>query len=104
MLNAYPSEAVREQALRPLLSKILGDNIFYGPGMGTQLRRHQTVQGASIFGYRVSDPAAYGVVEFDDVGRAISLEEKPTRPRSAYAVPGLYFYDNDVVGIAEQHC
>ena len=80
---------------------ILGDNIFYGPGMGTRLRRHQEVRGASIFGYRVSDPAAYGVVEFDDAGRAVSLEEKPAVPRSPYAVPGLYFYDNDVVDIAQ---
>ncbi len=76
---------------------VLGDNIFYGPGLGTQLRRFDNLEGAAIFGYRVADPTAYGVVEFDDAGRAVSLEEKPTSPRSGYAVPGLYFYDNSVV-------
>ncbi len=76
----------------------LGDNIFYGPGLGHQLSRFDELVGAAIFGYRVGDPTAYGVVEFDDSGRAISLEEKPTRPRSPYAVPGLYFYDQEVVG------
>ena len=80
---------------------VLGDNIFYGPGMGTQLRRHQDIDGGAVFGYWVKDPTAYGVVEFDDEGRAISLEEKPARPKSNYAVPGLYFYDNDVVEIAK---
>lgn len=80
---------------------VLGDNIFYGPGMGTQLRRHQDIDGAAVFGYWVKDPGAYGVVEFDDDGRAVSLEEKPAAPRSNYAVPGLYFYDNDVVAIAK---
>jgi glucose-1-phosphate thymidylyltransferase len=76
---------------------VLGDNIFYGPGLGTRLRRFKDVDGAAIFGYQVADPSAYGVVEFDDAGRVLSLEEKPVKPRSAYAVPGLYFYDNDVV-------
>lgn len=76
---------------------VLGDNIFYGPGMGTQLRRFEGIEGAAIFGYRVADPTAYGVVEFDDAGMAVSLEEKPARPRSPYAVPGLYFYDEHVV-------
>jgi glucose-1-phosphate thymidylyltransferase len=80
---------------------VLGDNIFYGPGMGTQLRRHQNIDGAAVFGYWVKDPTAYGVVEFDTEGRAISLEEKPAKPKSNYAVPGLYFYDNDVVEIAK---
>ncbi|MEG9248800.1 glucose-1-phosphate thymidylyltransferase RfbA [Arthrobacter sp. Soc17.1.1.1] len=80
---------------------VLGDNIFYGHGMGTQLRRFQGIQGASIFGYWVTDPTAYGVVEFDDAGKAISLEEKPVTPKSNFAVPGLYFYDNDVVQIAK---
>ncbi|MGT2461159.1 glucose-1-phosphate thymidylyltransferase RfbA [Sinomonas atrocyanea] len=80
---------------------VLGDNIFYGPGMGTQLRRHQDIDGAAVFGYWVKDPSAYGVVEFDDTGRAVSLEEKPASPKSNYAVPGLYFYDNDVVAIAK---
>lgn len=79
---------------------VLGDNIFYGQGMGTQLARHTTVDGAAIFGYWVANPGAYGVVEFDAEGKAISLQEKPIAPRSNYAVPGLYFYDNDVVEIA----
>jgi glucose-1-phosphate thymidylyltransferase len=79
---------------------VLGDNIFYGPGLGRQLQRHTDVDGGLIFAYQVADPQAYGVVEFDDAGRAVSLEEKPERPRSSYAVPGLYFYDNDVLEIA----
>ncbi|WP_182359051.1 glucose-1-phosphate thymidylyltransferase RfbA [Tomitella gaofuii] len=79
---------------------ILGDNIFYGPGLGTQLRRFNRIDGGAVFAYRVADPSAYGVVEFSDDGRALSLEEKPTAPRSHYAVPGLYFFDNDVVEIA----
>ncbi|MFK5690584.1 glucose-1-phosphate thymidylyltransferase RfbA [Ornithinimicrobium sp. LYQ92] len=79
---------------------VLGDNIFYGQGLGDQLRRFQGLTGAAVFGYRVSDPTAYGVVEFDAHGQAISLEEKPAAPRSSYAVPGLYFYDNRVVDYA----
>jgi glucose-1-phosphate thymidylyltransferase len=79
---------------------VLGDNIFYGPGFGRQLTRFQDLDGAAIFAYHVSDPHAYGVVEFDSQGRAVSLQEKPDRPRSSYAVPGLYFYDNDVIDIA----
>lgn len=79
---------------------ILGDNVFYGTGLGTQLQGQGSPDGAVIFAYRVSDPSAYGVVEFDEAGRVISLEEKPEKPRSNYAVPGLYFYDNDVVDIA----
>ena len=79
---------------------VLGDNIFYGPGLGTQLRRFTDVEGGAVFAYWVAEPQAYGVVEFDDEGRAISLEEKPAQPRSNYAVPGLYFYDNDVVDVA----
>jgi glucose-1-phosphate thymidylyltransferase len=80
----------------------LGDNIFYGHGLPEILRRAaQREQGATIFGYRVSDPERYGVVEFDQTGRAIDMEEKPAEPRSNYAVPGIYFYDNEVVSIAE---
>ena len=79
---------------------ILGDNIFYGPGVGTNLRRFREVVGGSIFAYWVANPSAYGVVEFDSAGKALALEEKPATPKSNYAVPGLYFYDNDVVEIA----
>ncbi|MBK5217890.1 MAG: glucose-1-phosphate thymidylyltransferase RfbA [Propionibacteriales bacterium] len=79
---------------------ILGDNIFYGAGLGTKLQRFADVDGAAIFGYRVSDPRQYGVVEFGPDGLAISLEEKPEMPKSPYAIPGLYFYDNDVVAMA----
>ena len=80
---------------------VLGDNIFYGAGLGEQLHRFRDIDGAAVFGYRVADPSAYGVVEFDADGRALSLEEKPTHPRSGYAVPGLYFYSNDVVDRAK---
>lgn len=79
---------------------VLGDNIFYGAGTGTQLKRFHDIEGAAIFGYWVADPSAYGVVEFDDRGKAMSLEEKPDQPRSHYAIPGLYFYDNNVIDIA----
>ncbi|MBG6223463.1 glucose-1-phosphate thymidylyltransferase [Arthrobacter sp. CAN_A2] len=80
---------------------VLGDNIFYGQGLGSQLRRFADIDGGAIFGYQVADPSAYGVVEFDDSGKALSLEEKPEIPRSKFAIPGLYFYDNDVVEIAQ---
>jgi glucose-1-phosphate thymidylyltransferase len=80
---------------------VLGDNIFYGQGMGTQLRRFANVEGSAVFGYWVAEPSAYGVVEFDRDGTALSLEEKPENPKSNYAVPGLYFYDNDVIAIAK---
>jgi glucose-1-phosphate thymidylyltransferase len=79
---------------------VLGDNIFYGPGLGSQLEQFTDVDGGAVFAYRVAEPSAYGVVEFDASGRAISLEEKPAKPRSNYAVPGLYFYDNEVVEVA----
>ncbi len=79
---------------------VLGDNIFYGPGMGSRLMRFRGVEGGAIFAYHVSNPSDYGVVEFDANSRALSLEEKPAHPRSSFAVPGLYFYDNDVVAIA----
>jgi glucose-1-phosphate thymidylyltransferase len=79
---------------------VLGDNIFHGPGLGSSLRNNTGIDGGLIFAYQVADPTAYGVVEFDDDLRAISIEEKPARPKSNYAVPGLYFYDNEVVSIA----
>ena len=79
---------------------VLGDNIFYGPGFGKQLKRWTSVDGGAVFAYHVANPSEYGVVEFGPDGRALSIEEKPTSPRSRYAVVGLYFYDNDVLDIA----
>ena len=80
---------------------VLGDNIFHGTGLGSALRANRDIEGGLIFAYEVADPTAYGVVEFDDTFRAVSIEEKPTVPKSNFAVPGLYFYDNDVVEIAK---
>jgi glucose-1-phosphate thymidylyltransferase len=81
---------------------VLGDNIFYGQGLGLQLERFADLDGAAVFAYWVTDPSAYGVVSFDQDGKATALDEKPEHPRSNYAVPGLYFYDNDVVEIARE--
>ncbi|MEO8712891.1 MAG: glucose-1-phosphate thymidylyltransferase RfbA, partial [Parafilimonas sp.] len=80
---------------------ILGDNIFYGSGFSKLVQSFNNIDGAAIFAYEVNDPERYGVVEFDDNSKAISIEEKPTSPKSNYAVPGLYFYDNEVVNIAK---
>ena len=80
---------------------VLGDNIFYGSGLGTALKSNVDVEGGHVFAYHVSNPSEYGVVEFDETGRAVSIEEKPLKPRSNYAVPGLYFYDNSVVEVAK---
>jgi glucose-1-phosphate thymidylyltransferase len=82
------------------VSLVLGDNIFYGKGMGKILREHNEIEGGMVFAYHVNDPERYGVVEFDNNGKAISIEEKPQVPKSNFAVPGLYFYDNNVVEIA----
>ena len=81
---------------------ILGDNIFYGTGLQETLQSSTNVTGGTIFAYEVQDPERYGVVEFDKNGKAISLEEKPEKPKSNYAVPGIYFYDNEVVSVAKQ--
>lgn len=90
----------REHIGNEPVALVLGDNIFYGPGLGTQLRKYNKIDGATVFGYRVADPRAYGVVEFDSNFKAISIEEKPENPKSDFAIPGLYFYDNHVVEIA----
>jgi glucose-1-phosphate thymidylyltransferase len=79
---------------------VLGDNIFYGTGLGRLLQQNNNPDGGIIYAYHVHDPERYGVVEFDNDGKVLSIEEKPTEPKSHYAVPGLYFYDNDVVEIA----
>ena len=80
---------------------VLGDNIFYGTGLGSQLKKLSDVEGGYVFAYQVSDPERYGVVEFDENNKAVSIEEKPVKPKSNFAVPGLYFYDNKVVAISK---
>lgn len=80
---------------------VLGDNIFYGTGLGEKLKKNTDPDGGIVYAYKVSDPERYGVIEFDKDNKAISIEEKPTKPKSDYVVPGIYFYDNDVVSIAK---
>ncbi|MHB2028067.1 MAG: glucose-1-phosphate thymidylyltransferase RfbA [Acidimicrobiales bacterium] len=81
---------------------ILGDNLFYGPGLGTHLQQNTGVQGALIYAYQVSNPSAYGVVEFDDTGKVLSIEEKPETPKSTFAVPGIYFFDERASRFAKE--
>ena len=90
----------REFVGKDSVALILGDNIFHGSGLGTKLMDHVKVEGGLVFAYRVSDPERYGVVEFDDKLNAKSIEEKPAKPKSNFAVPGLYFYDNSVLDVA----
>src|SRR4029450_3750254 len=80
---------------------VLGDNVFYGQGLGQTLKRFSDVDGGVVFGYQVAEPGAYGIIEFDEHGTVVSLEGEPSRQRSNYAVPGLYFYSSDVVTIAK---
>ncbi|MBK9177340.1 MAG: glucose-1-phosphate thymidylyltransferase RfbA [Flavobacteriales bacterium] len=92
----------REHVGRDPVALILGDNIFYGRGLGRMLSEHTNPDGGLVFAYHVSDPERYGVVDFDAEGRVLSIEEKPLKPKSSYAVPGLYFYDNTVLDIARE--
>ena len=92
----------REHVGNDPVALILGDNIFHGAGLGRMLGQHTQPDGGLVFAYHVSDPERYGVVDFDAAGRVLSIEEKPARPKSNYAVPGLYFYDNSVVDIARE--
>ena len=84
------------------MALILGDNIFYGSGYGSLIRSKTNINGAAIFAYQVNDPERYGIVEFDENNNVISIEEKPKKPKSSYAIPGLYFYDNKVVKYAKK--
>jgi glucose-1-phosphate thymidylyltransferase len=86
---------------RDTVALVLGDNIFYGVGLGNQLKKLNEIKGGYVFAYHVSDPGRYGVIEFDGDMNAVSIEEKPSKPKSSFAVPGLYFYDNEVVAIAK---
>ena len=81
------------------LCLILGDNFLYGPGLGRQLQKHDSMEGATVFAYKVNDPTKYGVVKIDELGKPISIEEKPKFPKSDLAIPGLYFFDKDIVEI-----
>lgn len=90
-----------EFIVKDKVALVLGDNIFYGTGLGRLLQENQDPDGGVVFAYHVSDPERYGVVEFDKNNKAISIEEKPAKPKSNYAVPGLYFYDNSVVEVAK---
>ena len=94
--------AAEEFVANENVALILGDNLFYGTGLGTVLEKNQQITGALIYAYRVSNPKEYGVVEFNELGKAISIQEKPKQPRSNFAIPGLYFYDNRAIQFAKE--